>query len=312
LSETRSLRLKAAWAYYNQGLTQKDVAERLGVSRSTVVRLLDEALKRGEVRIWIDEDTDECIALAQELEARFNLDEAIVVPAPPVPDADAVAAAVGLALGRLLSEVIEDHWTIGVGWGRTLTSALASFRPPRRDGVKVVSLLGGIVEAKGVNPVDFSWRVASQLGAECYLFPAPLIVDSPETRTALMDRCGLDRLIALARQLDLAVVSVGDVTPHGTSLSRLTISPADLDGLIARGAVCDFMCQFLDAEGRTVAHPIADRILSVDLDLVAAARHKILATGGTGRAPALAAAIRRYRPHTLVTDESAARALLVR
>src|SRR3546814_13498070 len=49
MSDASSLRLRAAWLYYNQGLTQKDVAERLGISRSTVIRLLDEAMKRSEV-----------------------------------------------------------------------------------------------------------------------------------------------------------------------------------------------------------------------------------------------------------------------
>ena len=36
-SEASSLRLRAAWLYYNEGLTQKDVAEQLGISRTTVV-----------------------------------------------------------------------------------------------------------------------------------------------------------------------------------------------------------------------------------------------------------------------------------
>ena len=33
-SEAASLRLRAAWLYYNQGMTQKDVAEKLGISSS--------------------------------------------------------------------------------------------------------------------------------------------------------------------------------------------------------------------------------------------------------------------------------------
>jgi len=52
-SEASSLRLRASWLYYNEGLTQKDVAEQLGISRTTVIRLLDEAMKRSEVQIWI-------------------------------------------------------------------------------------------------------------------------------------------------------------------------------------------------------------------------------------------------------------------
>jgi DNA-binding transcriptional regulator LsrR (DeoR family) len=61
LSEAASLRLRAAWLYYNHGLTQKDVAEQLGIGRTTVISLLDEALKRGEVRIWIEEGEASCM-----------------------------------------------------------------------------------------------------------------------------------------------------------------------------------------------------------------------------------------------------------
>jgi len=66
-SETSSLRLRAAWLYYNQGLTQKDVAEQLGISRTTVIRLLDEAMRRAEVQIWITEGIDDCVELAIKL-----------------------------------------------------------------------------------------------------------------------------------------------------------------------------------------------------------------------------------------------------
>ena len=134
MSEASSLRLRAAWLYYNQGLTQKDVAERLGVSRSTVIRMLDEAMKRSEVQIWINAGIDECLSLATQLEEAYGLDEAIVVPETKDAGAEALAAAVGLALGQFLSEVIQDDMTIGVGWGRTMTASLASFRPPRRQG----------------------------------------------------------------------------------------------------------------------------------------------------------------------------------
>jgi DNA-binding transcriptional regulator LsrR (DeoR family) len=70
------------------------------------------------------------------------------------------------------------------------------------------------------------------------------------------------------------------------------------------------MCHFLDAEGRSVAHPVQDRVMSVGLDVVAGARHVVLASGGRRRAAAIRATIARIGCHTLVTDEAAARALL--
>ncbi|WP_370689873.1 sugar-binding transcriptional regulator [Neorhizobium galegae] len=304
------MRLRAAWLYYNQGLTQKDVAERLGLSRSTVIRLLDEAMKRSEVQIWISEGIDTCVELAIRLEKAYGLDEAVVVPAPRDNSAAALASSVGLALGQFLSEVVQDDMTIGVGWGRTMTASLGSFRPPRRKNCKVVSLLGGIVAVHQTNPIDYTWRFAGQLGAECYMFLAPLLVDSVKTKRALIEECGLKTIYDLAENLDLAVVSCGDIGLHSTSLSEGFISKPELDRLIAAGCVCDTMFNFLDEDGRSVDHKLNERVMSVDLDTLKKARHIVLSSGGAHRAVAIRATIRRIGCHTLITDETAAKELL--
>ena len=228
--------------------------------------------------------------------------------APP----NLTAKSVGLALGKFLSEVVADDMTIGVGWGRTLMASLASLRPVRRSGVRVVSLLGGVVEARGSNPLEYSWRMASQFGADCYLFVAPAFVDSPATKRRLIERCGLDKLYTLAGALDVAVVSVGDIGPRGTSLAATIISEEELRELVEMGCVCDVLCNFLDAEGETIRHPLNKRSMSVDLDSLRNAGHVVLATGGAHRAAAIRAAVKRIGCNTLVTDETAARAILGR
>ncbi|KEY53149.1 LacI family transcriptional regulator [Agrobacterium tumefaciens] len=324
-SEAASLRLRAAWLYYNQGMTQKDVAERLGISRSTVIRLLDEAMKRSEVQIWINEGIEDFVSLAGQLEAAYGLDEAVIIPSPgPSPagpstaspstasktSAEGTAKAVGLALGQFLSEVVPNGATIGVGWGRTMTASLSSFRPPRRENCKVVSLLGGIVAVHQTNPLDYTWRLASALGAECYMFLAPLLVDSVETKRALIEKCGLATLYDLAETLDLAIVSCGDIGPHSTSLSEGFISRETLRELVDAGCVCDTMFNFIDAEGRSVDHPINQRAMAIDLDTLRKAKHIVLASGGAHRAIAIRATIKRIGCNTLITDEAAARALM--
>ncbi|QXC48414.1 sugar-binding transcriptional regulator [Agrobacterium salinitolerans] len=319
-SEAASLRLRAAWLYYNQGMTQKDVAEKLGISRSTVIRLLDEAMKRSEVQIWINEGIEDFVSLAGQLEAAYGLDEAVIIPSPgPSPagpstvgksGAEGTAKAVGLALGQFLSEAVPNGATIGVGWGRTMTASLSSFRPPRRENCKVVSLLGGIVAVHQTNPLDYTWRLASALGAECYMFLAPLLVDSVETKRALIEKCGLATLYDLAETLDLAIVSCGDIGPHSTSLSEGFISKATLQELIDAGCVCDTMFNFIDAEGRSVDHPINQRAMAIDLDTLRKAKHIVLASGGAHRAIAIRATIKRIGCNTLITDEAAARALM--
>jgi DNA-binding transcriptional regulator LsrR (DeoR family) len=305
-TEDAALRVRAAWLYYNQGLTQKEVSDRLGVSRGTVIRVLAEAVERGDVQIWINAAETTCVDLAVRLETALGLDEAVVVP---VTDGDATRA-VGLALGRFLSEAVTAGMTIGVGWGRTLMASLPALRPVRQPGTRVVSLLGGVVEARTGNPLEFSWRLASQLGAECYMMVAPAIVDSVATKRRLIEKCGLDRLFDMAKALDLAVVSVGDIGPRSTSLAAGMIPPDDLRELVALGAVADILSNFVDANGASVAHDLNRRVMSVDLDALRDAGHVLIATGGAHRAAAIRAAIRRIGCNTLITDEGAARALL--
>jgi DNA-binding transcriptional regulator LsrR (DeoR family) len=173
-----------------------------------------------------------------------------------------------------------------------------------------VSLLGGIVAVHQTNPIDYTWRFAGQLGAECYMFLAPLLVDSVKTKRALIEECGLKTIYDLAENLDLAVVSCGDIGPHSTSLSEGFISKAELDRLIAAGCVCDTMFNFLDEEGRSVDQKLNERVMSVDLDTLKKARHIVLSSGGAHRAVAIRATIRRIGCHTLITDETAAKELL--
>ncbi|MBN9022230.1 MAG: sugar-binding transcriptional regulator [Rhizobiales bacterium] len=305
-AEDAGLRIRAAWLYYNQGLTQKEVSDRLGVSRGTVIRVLAEAVERGDVQIWINAAEAAAVDLGVRLEAAYGLDEAIVVP---VAGGNPVQA-VGLALGQFLSETVAGGMTIGVGWGRTLTASLPALRPARHEDTRVVSLLGGIVEARTGNPLEFSWRLASQLGADCYLMVAPAIVDSVATKRRLIEKCGLDRLFALASRLDLAVVSVGDIGPSATSLAARMIAPEELEELVALGAVADVLSNFIAADGASVAHDLNRRVMSVELEALAGAGHVLIATGGAHRATAIRAAIRRIGCNTLITDEGAARALL--
>jgi len=39
-----------AWMYYQDGMNQKDIADKLGISRATVVNYLQEARERGYIR----------------------------------------------------------------------------------------------------------------------------------------------------------------------------------------------------------------------------------------------------------------------
>ena len=303
----REQRIRAAWAYYVEGNTQADVARILGLSRIAVTRLLSEARRRGEVTIAVDSDLAPLVATARALERRFDLARAIVAPCPGDGDPIDVIAA---AAGPYVSGLLGPGATVGVGWGRTLHAMLAHLRRRPVEGMRVVSLLGGIAQAKRFNPAEFAWRFAEAFEAEGFLIPAPALVDSPQTRHALLERCGLDQVFQLAEASDVAILSCGGLSGLTTSYRLGHLTEAERDGLARAGAVGDILYNFVDATGAVVDHSVNSRAVSMSLERLQRISRRVLVSGGAGKLDAVRAAILCLRPTALVTDERTARALL--
>ena len=105
-------RMRIAWMYYVEGLTQNEIAERLGIGRVTVVRNINEAIKQREVKIWIEGEIADCIEIEDALKKAFNLQEAIVVPEPT--NAANIAKSIGNAAGMFMSDTLKDGMSVGV------------------------------------------------------------------------------------------------------------------------------------------------------------------------------------------------------
>jgi DNA-binding transcriptional regulator LsrR (DeoR family) len=297
---TRRLRLRAAWMYYVERLTQNEIADALQVGRVTVVRLLADALARKEVRISIEGDLADVVAIERELEREFGLAEAVVAPiAGQASDRTHVVSA---ALGFYLSEFVRSGLRLGVGWGRTLIESL-HFMPSRPlTDVTVVSMLGGLIEARRFNPSEYAWQIAQAFGGECYLLSAPTLVDSPQTRDTLINQCGLDRIYQMATTLDAAVFSVGGLVPSATIFQSGYVSEQDRLSLVANGAAGDLLYHFYDRSGTLIDHPVNERVMSIPIETIRGIPVRILASGGAEKPAAIVGALKLARPTVFITD----------
>lgn len=302
------LRTRAAWLYYIEGMTQADVAKKLGVNRIMVTRLLSEAKKRGEVVIRIKSELTELIELQHQLEDRFKLEQAII--APMASDGDDPTRVIAAAAGEHVSKLMQSGITVGVGWGKTLHAMLPYVEERSLSDVRVVSLLGGISQARRFNPAEFAWQFAELFEAEGYLISAPAVVDSAQTRHALLEDCGLDQILQLAETCDVALLSCGGITSLTTSYRSGHITEAARQSLIKAGAVGDILYHFLDEHGELVNHSVNSRSISMPLERLKRIPQKILISGGSEKIEILRATMVSVEPNVLVTDEVTARTLL--
>lgn len=301
------LKTRVAWLYFVEGKTQDEIVSLTDLSRSRVLRILAASRRDGTVQIRVTSNLATCVELERALEERWKLTRAIVIPEPQ--DTAQTSAILGAELGAYLSRTMSDRTTVGLGWGQTLSSALPSISPRQVDGTRVVSLLGGLTRVSSVNPSEFAWRVADRLNAECHLLTAPVFAPDRETREALRNHPGIAELFSRARTLDMAIVSVGALTPHSVFYEYGLLSREEIASLESAGAVGDVLCHFIDEDGEVIRHPVNDRVVAVSpLDL-RATRDVILVSGGWHKLKAITAALKLLRPSVLIVNERVAERL---
>ena len=302
------IRTRAAWLYFMEGLTQDAVAQSLGITRARVLRMLAACREDGTVQIRVTTKLSGCVEFERRLEQRYKLERAVVIPKPQ--DHSKVNAVIGAATGAFLEGVLEDGMTVGLGWGRTLSASLPNIPPRVFSKMTVVSLIGSLTRATQFNPSEFAWRFADRLGAECFMMAAPVFAPDSRTREALVRHPGINEIFQHAQKLDLAIVSVGDLSPNSTMSTYGLLEREDLAALARAGAVGDILCRFIDASGQVIAHPLNERVISAEPQMLHSARRIILASGGWEKAAAVKSALLLLEPEVLITDVEVAETLL--
>lgn len=301
------MKTRVAWLYYIEGMTQDEIVAQTGLNRSRVLRILAASRHDGTVQIRVTTNLTQCIALERALEARWKLARAIVIPEPQ--DPAQISTILGAELGAYISRNVTGHATIGLGWGKTLSNALPAIVPRTPEGIRVLSLLGGLTRVSSVNPSEFAWRVADRLNAECHLLTAPVFAPDRPTRETLMAHSGIAEIFSRARSLDMAIVSVGALTPNSVFYEYGLLTRPEIASLEAAGAVGDVLCHFVDEEGRIVRHPVNDRVLAVNPADLHNTRNVVLVSGGWHKLKVIRAALKLLKPAILIVNETVAETL---
>jgi DNA-binding transcriptional regulator LsrR (DeoR family) len=299
---------RICWHYFKEGQTQEAIAQRLGLTRKRVNRILNDARTSGFVQITINSPLSACTGLESRLVEAYGLRRAIVVPSPE-PETD-VRLVVGAAAGHYLSEHLGSGASLGITWGGTINAAAQSTLRRQGQGNTVVLLCGGLARSTRINPYDNAAMFARALDATCFYVTAPMFAETRELRDALVKSEPVRSVLEMARTVDIALLSAVDLSRRSKALEYDVISRDEWRSLRDAGAVGDVCGHYLDAAGNRILHPIAARMVNPPLEHLRDTPELVLAAGGRHKAPIIGGAIRAGLCHVLITDEAAASALL--
>jgi len=315
MSRADEMRLmtKIARMYYDQGIRQQEITERLSIHQSTVSRLLKRARDINIVRISVAIPPGIFSQTEEALEAKFGLREAIVVDASDR-DEDRTVRDLGAAAAFFVESSVKAGMVIGVSsWSRSLLAMVDSLRQcDCGRGGTVVQILGGVGSPDTqFQATQLARDLASRIGATPIFLQGPGLVGSAAARKILSADPAIQRATKLFPRLDVALVGIGAVEPSKLlASSGNTFSPSERKDLMNLGAVGDICLRFFDQQGEEIISPLMDRVIGIDLAALSKAKRVVGIAGGTRKVPAIYAALRGKRINVLITDQSTAERLL--
>jgi DNA-binding transcriptional regulator LsrR (DeoR family) len=313
-SQPRDPRLlaKVSRLYYEQQFSEAEIAVRLHLSRPKVSRLLKDARQAGIVQIMIVPPPGIHTALETELEQVFQLQEAIVVEAGEPYHPDLSARSLGVAAARHLQESLQPGEVIGISWGKTLSWMVSAIRPQPTPRAKIVQIIGGLGQpTANVHATDLSRRLAGALGCELALLPAPGIMDSRQSKEAVLSDSHIQHALSLFKDITVAYVGIGAPTPDSVLVrDGSIITRAEIDQLVALGAVGDIALRFFDAQGDPLRSELDERVIGITLDELRHVDRVVGVAGGPGKLAAVRGALLGGYIDVLITDQRMARLLL--
>jgi DNA-binding transcriptional regulator LsrR (DeoR family) len=301
------LAARVARQFYVDGISKVDIADRLGISRFRVARLLDSARETGMVRIEIGLPGGTLDAgLSAELCSAFGLKHAFAFNFPDE-DQPALRRRIGEAAGQALMDIITPDDVLGMSWARSLSELAAALT--RMPPCPIVQLTGAVPPPDGRDLLDLVRGVARIGGGPAHVFYAPMIVDDAQTAAAIRRQADVAGAFALVPSLTITMVAIGAWAP-GLSTVYDALSKAEREAITGLGVCAEMAGVFLGVDGKPVPTALDSRMIVTPGPVLAQIPCVIAVAYGVSKSAAVHAAIQGGMIHGLVTHTSLARALL--
>ncbi|MBF8186599.1 MarR family transcriptional regulator [Nonomuraea sp. K274] len=294
----------AAQQYYMEDATQGDIAKRLGVSRATVSRLLNEARRHGIVEIKVHRPaTLDDGPLAADVARALDLERVHLVPKVNGP---ALGPWLAPGVARALATVgLESGDVVLVSSGTTVYEC-AREGLGRFPGVTIAPAVGGQEEPQPWFQTNETTRILAERvgGVPAYLY-APAL-PGPELFYSLQHEPSVRRVMDLWAHAKCAVVGVGSAPLMRQMMPAFM--PRDADSL--RHAVGDVCMRVYDRDGAPITYPGSERLVATRLEELRRIPATIAVAVGAEKVLSIVAGARGGYFNQLVTDTPTAEGLV--
>ena len=308
LQDQKKFAARASWYYYKTGMTQGEIAKRLGINRARVINILNEARKDGTVTFHISGEDSEMMDLEVQLKEKWDLRDVFLTPGVSNEELKNDLSMAGAQY--LEMNLPSEESLIALGWGETISGITRNLGRVIPEKTSFVTLCGGVMHYLSEHTPA---NVGTPLSGFLYPFhviPTPLMVGSPELRDQLLNEPEVQHVMNMAQLADIAMVGIGSLKTSTEFEGFGYKSQKELDLLKKRGAVGEMHGEYFNSVGEPLELEHHHRLISIRLETLRKMKHVVGVAGGPDKIEALQAALKGGFIHSLITDEMTARTLL--
>lgn len=303
-----SVLVQVAHLYYDENLSQQEIADKLTVSRSSIAQYLQQARDRGIVRIEVVDPMNTCENMALELQERTKLDRVFVVPGTQKYQ-DLTMRAIAGAASTYLEKTLVDTDILGIAWGRTITRIVKLLAPSVPREIDVVPLMGERGYTGNYSQINqIVLQAARSFSAHPYFLLAPMFVGSKKLRDDLLNDPAVSMVVERWEKLTTAMIGIGVIPPQPGSI--VYVGTKYMHQMQDAGAIGDICGRYFDKNGNLIEAEFYDRMLGISLDQIRKIKRVIAVAVGKEKSKAVIAAMKTHLFSVLFVDEKLAETLL--
>lgn len=309
---------KVCCLYYQDDMNQKEVGDYLGISRSSVLRILRKGREMGIVTIELHNprfyDYGE---MEKTLERVYGLRDVVIVENSVLDTRQEAASYMFGKAADYLHSFFKEGDRIGVAMGKTLNNVVSTNKIYEKyNDLLFVALEGGIskitIDDTDIQGNELARKFADKFGGTYSQFLSPAVFSDKKVLEYFMEEKAVNYILDDFKKLNVIVVGIGvpDRVDHTLDKAGY-ISGRELRSLSEHGAVGDLCLQFYDKDGETDRFRFFnDRVAAMRLEDIRNIPSKIGIAGGARKAEAVIGAIRGGYINVLITDNDCAKRLI--
>ena len=307
-----SLLAEVACEYYERGLDQNCIADRLCLSRTRVSRLLKEAQEKGivNVKVTINYPYERHFELEERLKNRFSLDDVRVLN-----NRNRIKETIPNDVGNLAATYITEHlkkdMVIGTSWGTTLANTVEHLSESATP-LQVVQLMGSVpCSSPSYTPQGVVANMASALKCHGSFLNMPLFIEDDYVRASMRQDKNNQKILNQGMFADMVLTSINDlesVNKKNFWLGYMT--PQMYQEICDKGAVGALFARFFDEAGNEIDCAWNHCCVSISFKHIINVPNVVCIASGIQKAKAVSIAIQKKYINTLITDGTTASAIM--